>query len=658
MTTLTVSFDSAVLANDTGVSGDFISTDGHVTFSGTVTDPDGLGIQFVNVYKDYTGFGFIGTATVSNGTWALTTNLDPGTYDRLNVEAVDNSGSWVQAALPNGATFDGPIELATDATPVSVAIGDINGDGALDLVVAVQNSASVAVRLGNGDGTFQSQTNETTGAATVSASLGDVNGDGLLDIVTANPGDQSISVLLGNGDGTFQPQTTAAIANKLTSMGLADFNNDGILDIAGVTNTKNTASVLIGNGDGSFQADVNYATGAVPNSIAFGDTNSDGNADIVTANYAANNVSVLRGNGDGTFQAQVTYAAGTHPLSVALGDLNGDSQTDIVTGNYLGADHILLSNGDGTFQPQTTLGTGTTPNSVAIADVNGDGAADVVTAGGGVPFFPSGVSVQPGEGDGNFYHQPVPVGTAFGIFRVAIGDLNGDGKLDLVVTPSNVSTVEIFLNTTTPLTTHGIIIEPACFLAGTMIRTPLGEFAVERLTIGDQVTTADGRALAVKFIGRQTISKPFADAMTCHPICIKAGALDHNVPARDLYTSPGHAMLIDGMLVIAGALINGTSICRVQSVPERFTYFHIELDEHAVIFAEGAATETFCDNVPREVFDNAAEHRRLYPKAEPIRQLDIPTVKSARQLPIAIRQRLTLRAKALGLSRPDHEVAA
>ncbi len=198
------------------------------------------------------------------------------------------------------------------------------------------------------------------------------------------------------------------------------------------------------------------------------------------------------------------------------------------------------------------------------------------------------------------------------------------------------------------LNLNGTTTPPVCFLAGTMIRTPSGETAVENLEIGDMITTADGRALPVRFIGRQTIVSRFADPLTAHPVCISAGALGQSLPARDLYTSPGHAMLLDGVLVIAGALVNGTSVYRMARLPERFTYFHIELDEHVVIFAEGAATETFCDNVPREIFDNAAEHKALYPDARPTVQLDLPTVKSPRQLPASFRRHLAIRAIAIG----------
>lgn len=187
-----------------------------------------------------------------------------------------------------------------------------------------------------------------------------------------------------------------------------------------------------------------------------------------------------------------------------------------------------------------------------------------------------------------------------------------------------------------------------CFLAGTMIGTPTGETAIEKLAIGDLVVTASGAAKPVKFIGRQTVSMVFADKLKSQPILIKAGALGENLPARDLYTSPGHAMLLDGVLAISGALVNGSSIVRWENTPNVFTYYHIELDGHDIVFAEGAATETYCDNIPRDVFDNAAGYKALYPNAKPIQQLDLPTVKSQRQLPATTRLDLAQRAAAIG----------
>ena len=182
-----------------------------------------------------------------------------------------------------------------------------------------------------------------------------------------------------------------------------------------------------------------------------------------------------------------------------------------------------------------------------------------------------------------------------------------------------------------------------CFLAGTGIATAGGPVAIETLEPGDLVLTADGRAAPVRFVGRQTVVSPFADPLRSYPIRIMAGALGEALPARDLLVSPDHALLLDGVLVQAGALVNGTTIVREAEMPERFTYFHVELDDHALILAEGVPAETFVDNVTRRRFDNFAEFAALYgDEAATITEMERPRVKSARQLPKALRERLGL----------------
>ncbi|GGC91681.1 hypothetical protein GCM10010994_56800 [Chelatococcus reniformis] len=189
----------------------------------------------------------------------------------------------------------------------------------------------------------------------------------------------------------------------------------------------------------------------------------------------------------------------------------------------------------------------------------------------------------------------------------------------------------------------------ACFLAGTRIATPDGDVAVEDLVRGDLVLTADGRSRHILWIGRQAVAATFADPSTCYPVRIMAGALAEGVPVRDLYVSPDHALLVDDVLVQAGALVNGTTITRVEQPEERFTYYHIELEDHALVLAEGAPAETFVDNVTRRRFDNYAEYEALFGACEArLPELELPRIKSARQLPRAVRERLATRAEALG----------
>lgn len=155
-----------------------------------------------------------------------------------------------------------------------------------------------------------------------------------------------------------------------------------------------------------------------------------------------------------------------------------------------------------------------------------------------------------------------------------------------------------------------------CFLAGTLIRTVAGEVRIEDLRIGDLVETADGKAKPVKWIGYHTFRRSTHRwSRSVMPVRIARHALDEKTPHRDLYLSRGHALYIDGVLIQAADLINGTSI--TQAVPEgveTLDYLHIAFEAHESIFAEGAAAESLLlRDGNHEIFANFAEYSRLYP---------------------------------------------
>lgn len=196
-------------------------------------------------------------------------------------------------------------------------------------------------------------------------------------------------------------------------------------------------------------------------------------------------------------------------------------------------------------------------------------------------------------------------------------------------------------NTSDPSTQWNLSTGSAnCFCAGTMIATPGGAVPVESLAAGDLVLTAEGRTMPVRWLGRTTVSRLFADPQHFYPVRIKAGALGENLPARDLRVSPGHGIRIGDVLAHASALVNGTSIVREQTVPFVFTYYHVELDTHALVLAEGVAAETFLEDTEAMGFDNWDE--REAPAAA--QELAYPRVKSSRQLPRAVRETLAKRA--------------
>jgi hypothetical protein len=254
----------------------------------------------------------------------------------------------------------------------------------------------------------------------------------------SNPMDSNPPLLL--------PAVTYHSGGFDASLAVADVNGDGRPDLL-VTDSGGSVNVLLGNGDGTFQAPVAYNSGGSPaHWVAVADLNGDGKPDLVVANFS-NTVGVLLGNGDGTFRSAVTYASSssgaTDPDFVALADLNGDGKPDIVVINHFGQDYltkqasVLIGNGDGTFQPAVGYSTGgQIPVSVAVADVNGDGKPDLLIANEWASFQETShgsVGVLLANGDGTF-KSPVALDSGGSLaLSVAVEDVNGDGKPDVVV---------------------------------------------------------------------------------------------------------------------------------------------------------------------------------------------------------------------------------
>lgn len=199
-----------------------------------------------------------------------------------------------------------------------------------------------------------------------------------------------------------------------------------------------------------------------------------------------------------------------------------------------------------------------------------------------------------------------------------------------------------------PLIGQDIEQDNVCFAAGTLIATPDGETKVETLKIGDLITCEDGRAVPVKWIGRQTLHKIFTPAERFVPVRVSAGALGNGQPHSDLVLTADHALILDGLAINASALVNGTTIAYepIDSLPDRVTYYHIETENHDVILANGAPAETYVDYIARRAFDNHAEYLALYGEENPIREMPLPRVSAARLVPPTIRARLDDRSAA------------
>jgi len=395
---------------------------------------------------------------------------------QVNGGTANCANGVVSVLLGNGdGTFQSAVRYASGGGyAYSIATGDVNGDGKLDLLIANQctnnscTSASVGVLLGNGDGSFQAAQMFASGAyPDASLAVADVNGDGKPDLVVANLcvsrtncASGGVGVLLGKGDGTFQPPVTYGSGQfNANSVVVGDVNGDGKPDIIvakqclGGTCANGTVGVLLGNGDGTFQPVVNYGSGGqYAYSVAVADVNGDGKPDLlvvnqcVTSSSCANGVvGVLLGNGDGTFRTAVSYGSGgQYPDSIAVADVNGDGKPDLLVANYYtgnsnsnGSLGVLLGKGDGTFQPVVSYGSGGVgDNSVAVGDVNGDGKLDLLAANqcASSNCANGALGVLLGNGDGTFQPAIVSATPVINIDffeALALADFNGDGKLDI-----------------------------------------------------------------------------------------------------------------------------------------------------------------------------------------------------------------------------------
>ena len=202
-------------------------------------------------------------------------------------------------------------------------------------------------------------------------------------------------------------------------------------------------------------------------------------------------------------------------------------------------------------------------------------------------------------------------------------------------------------STTKNFTTSVTATDPPCFCRGTLILTERGERPVEELAIGDHLVTSSKAVSPIRWIGRTKVTARLVDPLRSWPVRIRANALAEGVPSRDMLLSPDHAVFLDGILIHAGALVNDTSIVHETVVPDVFEYYHIELDDHALILANNVRSETFIDNADRLGFENWKEHEALYPGGRPIVEMPCPRAKSNRQVPRTIREKLAERGTAL-----------
>ena len=394
--------------------------------------------------------------------------------------------------------FTAKLDFTAGASPYSVAIGDLDGDGKPDLVFANYSDGTVSILRntslsGNlNAGSFAAKVDFTTGAGPISVAIGDLDGDGKPDLVVSNDNSNSVSILhntISNGSidvNSFAAKVDFTTGSSPYTVAIADLDKDGRPDLAVTNGSDNSISILqnttAANGvidANSFAGKVDFITGTLPTSVVIGDLDGDGKPDLAVTNDFSNTLSVFRNTSAGgsiSFAAKVDFATGANPMSVAIGDLDGDGKPDLAVANS-GATTVSVYHNTATsgsidaasFAAKVDFTTGTSAYSVGIGDLDGDGKPDLVVSNSNdnTVSVLHNTSTSGSIVSGSFAAK---VDFATGAFpnSVAIGDLDGDGKPDLVLTNVNANSVSV-LQSVYPLPPSITSFTPASGAIGTLV---------------------------------------------------------------------------------------------------------------------------------------------------------------------------------------------
>ncbi|WP_324673659.1 FG-GAP-like repeat-containing protein [Hymenobacter sp. GOD-10R] len=431
------------------------------------------GQQAFTVFSQQTGKK-AGAVSVRGNTLNFDPNTDfkPGetVYATATAATRGNNGvavtphvfQFTTAVTPSAATFSGGAEISVGRGPRRAKLGDVDGDGDLDLLTATSlgSTGAVSIRLNDGKASFSSGADVALSEGPQDLALGDLDGDGDLDFVTI--GGTTARVSLNNGTGRFTTGPATALGSGLAlSVALGDVDADGDLDLVTVR-SLNGVSVRLNDGNGTFSSAQNLQTGFNPQEVVLGDIDSDGDLDLLTANNlygSASTVGVRVNDGDGNFSGTWEYPVGMGAMSLTLGDVNGDGDLDLLTAN--GSSNtvsVRLNDSKGVFKNAPDIAVGIRPTNVTVGDLDGDGDLDLLTTNNN---FTNGatqagtVSVRLNNGSGTFSGNQEVDTKVVGPSYAALGDLDGDGDLDFATANADFEdgkvTVRLNQPTTTPL---------------------------------------------------------------------------------------------------------------------------------------------------------------------------------------------------------------
>ncbi|MEI6508716.1 MAG: FG-GAP-like repeat-containing protein, partial [Bacteroidota bacterium] len=437
-------------------------------------------------------FGGVKATVTAASTISLTVTVPTGaTYSPITVyvnNLMDQSIIPFNVIFPGGAgisssSFQTKVDFAAGTNPVGSALADLDGDGKMDIVVTNGSSNTISVYRNISlagsitSGSFAAKVDFATGTVPSIIVVGDLDGDGKLDLAVSNNSASTISIFRNTSTSgsittsSFAAKVDFSVGSNPRGIALNDIDGDGKLDIAVGNNTGNTVSVLYNTStsgsitSGSFAAQLTFSSSS-PNDIVFSDIDGDGKAEMLVANGASNITSVYlntasRGSiTSSSFATAATYTTGSFAQGVATGDIDGDGKQDMVIVNSSSNTVSLFRNtstlGSLGFAAKVDFTTGTTPSSVKLGDLDGDNKVDLIipnNSSSTISVFRNTAT----SGTISSGSLAAKVDFSVGSYPalVSVGDIDGDGRMDMV-SPNNASaTVSVIkYNGTASITTQ------------------------------------------------------------------------------------------------------------------------------------------------------------------------------------------------------------
>ena len=406
----------------------------------------------------------------------------------VEICAADGSGfgACTRCAALALSFLEAPRYPTGSANPHSIAATDLDGDQRPELIVGTYGDVGVdawVTVLHNQAGTFAMGAGYPTASGVGALAAGDLDGDRRVDLVVAHGGD--VSVRLARADGSFGPATAVAAGAQITGVAIGLLDDDPIPDLAITRGGSDEVAVARGDGDGTFAPPVAYRAGDFPSAVAIADLDGDGRRDLVVTGAMSGDVIVLRGGPGGAFAPAVAYPVAANPLQLVLADVSGDGRPDVIVAAS-GATHVLAAGANGTLDaavhhrfggvgvaaadldgdadldlavtsgaavsilrntggmlvPDRGYVAGHFPDQLAVADLDHDGDADLAVT----SLWDDAVVVLLGDGHGAFAAAEV-IGGPHLPRAVALGDLDGDDRVDVVEVPGNGAAIAIRLTT-------------------------------------------------------------------------------------------------------------------------------------------------------------------------------------------------------------------